>query len=76
MSTCFFVTPFNYSAGYPARPEIRPDIRQNRLAGYPAISVSGATLLLTIDEYKRTQTNVKLMKFKFCSYINGGEKNT
>jgi len=56
ISIGFFVTPFNYSAryptGYPARPDIRPDrisgripdIRQNRLAGYPANSVSGATL--------------------------------
>ena len=54
MSTgCFFVTPFNYSAGYPAGYRISgriPDIRQNRLAGnpaagYPANSVSGATLI-------------------------------
>ena len=37
------MTPFNYSARYPAR----PDIRQNRLAEYPANSVSGATLSLS-----------------------------
>ena len=49
----FFATPFNYSAGYPAGQPAGyrisgktdwPDIRQNRLAGYPANSVSGATL--------------------------------
>ena len=45
MSTvCFFVTPFNYSARYPA--------------GYPANSVSGATLVET-DILKSGEINNK-----------------